>query len=82
MKQGLLAMQQAAIDVVVARFAELQPLARTRIVVLDNLECLQHLIIDLSIARSQEEMECVLLSLDVGCMISKAYTIKEIMGTL
>ena len=57
-------MQQAVINMVVARFPKLEPLARARITTVSNLERLQHLIIDLSIAHSQEEMERVLLSLD------------------
>ncbi|HEX3640954.1 MAG TPA: hypothetical protein VHV10_06670 [Ktedonobacteraceae bacterium] len=63
-EEGILAMQQAAINMVIARFAELESLARARITVVSNLERLQHLIIDLSITHSQEEMERVLLSLD------------------
>jgi predicted transposase YdaD len=61
-KEGIQAMQQAAINVVTARFAELEALARTRITAVSNLEHLQHLIIDLSISHSQEEMERVLHS--------------------
>jgi hypothetical protein len=61
--KGVLAMQQAAIDMVVASFADLETLARSKITVIDNLERLQHLIVDLSISRSQEKMERVLLSL-------------------
>jgi len=64
MQRGVLAIQQAAINVVVARFAELESLAKARTTAVSNLERLQHLIIDLSIARNQEEMERVLLSLD------------------
>ncbi|HEX3640821.1 MAG TPA: hypothetical protein VHV10_05985, partial [Ktedonobacteraceae bacterium] len=56
-------MQQAAISIVVARFPDLEMLAQAKILALDNLECLQHLIIDLSISHSQEEMERVLRSL-------------------
>ncbi len=55
--------QQAAIDVVVARFPDLETLARTNITAIDNLERLQHLVIDLSISSTQEQMERVLLSL-------------------
>jgi flagellar biosynthesis/type III secretory pathway protein FliH len=61
MQQG---MQQAVINMVVAHFPELEPLAKTRITAVSNLERLQHLIMDLSISHSQEEMERVLLSLD------------------
>jgi len=57
--------QQAAIDVVVARFPDLETLARTKITAIDDLERLQHLIIDLSISHTREQMEQVLLSLDV-----------------
>jgi predicted transposase YdaD len=64
MQQGIQAMQQAAINVVAARFAELESLARARITAVSNLERLQHLIIDLSISHSQEEMERVLRSFD------------------
>jgi predicted transposase YdaD len=62
-QRGVQAMQQAAIDMVIARFAELESLARARITALSDLERLQHLIIDLSIARSPEEMKRVLLAI-------------------
>ncbi len=62
LQQGL---QQAAINVVVARFADLQTLARTKIPPIDSSERLQQLIIDLSISHNQEEAEQVLLSLGV-----------------
>ena len=55
--------QQAAIDVVVARFPDLETLARTNITAIDNLERLQHLVIDLSISSTREQMERVLFSL-------------------
>jgi hypothetical protein len=55
--------QQAAISIVVARFPELELLAKATILALDDLERLQHLIIDLSISHSQEEVERVLRSL-------------------
>ena len=58
--------QQAAIDVVVARFPDLETLARTKITAISDLERLQHLIIDLSISHTREQMEQVLLSLDAG----------------
>jgi len=61
MQQG---MQQAVINMVVARFPELESLARARITAVSNVERLQHLIIDLTISHNQEEMERVLLSLD------------------
>jgi len=64
MQQGVLAMQQAAINMVIARFAELESLARARITILGDLERLQHLIIDLSIVHSPEEMKWVLLAID------------------
>ena len=63
-QQGYTGMQQAVINMVVARFPELESLARAQITAVSNLERLQHLIIDLSISHSQEEMERVLLSLD------------------
>ena len=58
-------MQQAVINMVVARFPELESLARARITAVSNLERLQHLIIDLTISHNQEEAQRVLLSLDV-----------------
>ena len=61
MQQGT---QQAVINMITARFPELESLARARITAVSNLERLQHLIIDLSITHSQKEMERVLLSLD------------------
>ena len=57
--------QQAAIAVVMARFPDLEMLARTKITATDDLQRLQHLIIDLSISSTREQMERVLLSLDV-----------------
>ena len=55
--------QQAAIGVVVARFPELELLAKATILGLDDVERLQHLIIDLSISHSKDEVERVLRSL-------------------
>ena len=55
--------QQAAIGIVTARFPELELLAKATILGLDNVERLQHLIIDLSISHSKEEVERVLRSL-------------------
>jgi len=55
--------QQAAITIVVTRFADLEEVARTRITAVGNLERLQHLIVDLLISHSRDEMERVLLSL-------------------
>ena len=55
--------QQAAIGIVTARFPELELLAKATILGLDNVEHLQHLIIDLSISHSKEEVERVLRSL-------------------
>lgn len=63
-QQGVQAMQQAAINMVIARFAELESLARVRISALRDLERLQHLIIDLSISHSPEEMKRVLLAIN------------------
>jgi len=62
-QRGAQAMQQAAIHMVIAHFADLEELARAKIIALGDLERLQHLIIDLSISHSQEEMERVLHSL-------------------
>ncbi len=62
--KGVQAMQQAAIDMVVANFANLETLARTKITAINNLERLQHLIVDLGISHTREQMEQVLLSLD------------------
>jgi len=61
--KGVLAMQQAAIDMVVASFADLETLARTKITAINDLERLQHLIVDLGISHTREQMEQVLLSL-------------------
>jgi predicted transposase YdaD len=60
LQQGL---RQSAINIVVARFPELELLAKAKILTLDNQEHLQHLIIDLSIAHSKEEIERVLHAL-------------------
>ena len=57
------AMQQAAITIVITRFPELELLAKAKILALDNLERLQHLIIDLSISHSQEAIARVLKTL-------------------
>jgi len=62
-QQAAQAMQQAAIHMVIAHFADLEELARARITALDDLARLQQLIIDLSISHSQEEMKRVLRSL-------------------
>jgi predicted transposase YdaD len=62
-QQGIQAMQQAAIHMVIAHFADLEELARAKITVLGDLERLQRLIIDLSISHSQEEVEKILRSL-------------------
>jgi len=56
--------QQAAIDVAMARFPDLETLAKTKITAINDLERLQHLILDLSISHTREQMEQVLLSLD------------------
>ena len=67
LKQGIeksvLVMQQTAISIVIRCFAELEELVRTKITAINDLECLQQLILDLSKSRSQEEMAQVLLSL-------------------
>ncbi len=62
-QRGVLAMQQAAIDMVVANFADLETLARAKITAINNLDRLQHLIVDLGISHTREQMERVLLSL-------------------
>ena len=62
-QQGVQAMQQAAIDMVAASFADLETLARAKITAIDDLERLQHLIVDLGISHTREQMERVLLSL-------------------
>ena len=56
-------MQQAAISIVVARFPELELLAKAKILALDDPDRVQHLIIDLSISHSKEETERVLYAL-------------------
>jgi flagellar biosynthesis/type III secretory pathway protein FliH len=56
--------QQAAIDVIVARFPDLETLAKTKITAINDFERLQQLILDLSISHTREQMEQVLLSLD------------------
>jgi hypothetical protein len=56
-------MQQAAISIVVARFPELELLAKAKILALDDPDRVQHLIIDLSISHSREETERVLYAL-------------------
>jgi len=58
-------MQQAVIDMVIANFADLETLARTKIAAIDDMQRLQHLIVDLSIAHTREQMEQVLRSLNV-----------------
>jgi predicted transposase YdaD len=56
--------QQAAIDVIVARFPDLETLARTKITAINDLQRLQQLILDLSMSHTREQMKQVLLSLD------------------
>ena len=63
-QQGILAMQQTAINIVRRFFADLEELAKTRISAIEDLERLQQLILDLSISHTREQMEQVLLSLD------------------
>ena len=62
--KGILAMQQTAINIVIRFFADLEELARTKITAINDLERLQQLILDLTIAHTREQMEQVLLSLD------------------
>jgi hypothetical protein len=64
-RQGVLAMQQTAISIVRRCCADLEELARTKITAIDDLERLQQLILDLTIAHTREQMERVLLSLGV-----------------
>jgi hypothetical protein len=58
-----MAMQQAAVNMVAACFAQLKLPARRMITTVNSLERLQLLIVELSLAHSQEETERVLLSL-------------------
>jgi len=55
--------QQAAITMVVTRFADLEELVKTKITAIVDVERLQQLIVDLSISHTREQMERVLLSL-------------------
>ena len=55
--------QGGTISIVIALFPDLEELARSTIINVKDLERLQQLRVDLSISRSQEEMERVLLSL-------------------
>jgi hypothetical protein len=57
-------MQQTAINIVIRFFADLEELAKAKITAIDDLERLQQLILDLTIAHTREQMEQVLLSLD------------------
>jgi hypothetical protein len=61
--EGIQAMQQTAIRMVIVHFADLEELARAKITALNDFARLQQLIIDLSISHSQEEMKRVLRSL-------------------
>lgn len=63
LQQGL---QQAAIDIVIAHFPQLESLAMAKITALNNAERLQHLIIELTLARSQDETERLLYSLSTN----------------
>lgn len=56
--------QQATIDVIIARFPDLETLARAKITAIDDLERLKQVIVDLALSRTREQMEYVLLSLD------------------
>jgi len=56
-------MQQAVITMVVAHFPQLEPLAKKMVAAVNSLERLQLLIVELSLARSEEETERILLSL-------------------
>jgi predicted transposase YdaD len=63
-QRGVLAMQQTAINIVIRFFADLEELAKTKITAINDLERLQQLILDLTIAHTREQMKQVLLSLD------------------
>ena len=56
-------LQQATINIVLVRFPQLESLARARITAIGSVERLQQLIIDLTLAHSQEETEHLSLSI-------------------
>ncbi len=60
LQQGL---QRAAITLVVADFADLETLARSKIGAIDDMERLNQLLLDLHLSRTREQVERVLLSL-------------------
>jgi len=62
-QQGIQAMQQSAISVAATRFPELEQLARAIIGVISDVNRLQMLVVELSIASSQEQVKQLLLSL-------------------
>jgi len=62
-QQGVLAMQQTAINIVIRFFADLEELAKTKITAIDDLERLQQLILDLTnIAYSRADGTSVALA--------------------
>jgi flagellar biosynthesis/type III secretory pathway protein FliH len=62
-KGGQQALQTAAISIVVARFPELEQLAREIIATIGDQSRLQTLIVELSVTPSQEHAKQLLLSL-------------------
>ena len=62
-KEGIQKMQEGLVALVARDFSELDTLARTKITAINNLECLQHLMLDLTILHTHEEMEQFLLRL-------------------
>jgi len=62
-QQGLQTAQQGAIGIVAARFPELEQFAREIIKTVSDLNQLQMLIVELSVASSQEQAKELLLSL-------------------
>ena len=62
-KEGIQKMQEGLVALVARDFAELELLARTKIMAINNLERLQHLMLDLTILHTHEEMEQFLLRL-------------------
>ncbi len=62
-KEGIQKMQEGLIALVARDFPELEALARAKITAIDSWEHLQHLMLDLTILHTHEEMEQFLLSL-------------------
>jgi hypothetical protein len=63
-KEGIQKMQEGLIALVARDFSELEFLARTKITAIDSWEHLQHLILDLTLLHTHEEMEQFLLALN------------------